>query len=207
MYSVLPSFVLAFHGCDEAVAEAVFSGRSELKMTDNDYDWLGHRIYFWENNPARALDFAIQAQKHPQISKGKISSPAVIGAVINPGHCLNLLDGKFIQLLCTSYDALKKEFAGSGKMMPQNTAINKDGDIMLRKLDCAVIESVHKNQDFLAKEYKDSYEFDTVRGVFVEGKEIYLNSGFRDKNHIQICVRNTSCIKGYFRVRETIGQV
>ncbi|TSA32147.1 MAG: hypothetical protein D4R64_16610 [Porphyromonadaceae bacterium] len=41
----------------------------------------------------------------------------------------------------------------------------------------------------------------SVRGVFFEGKELYPNSGFREKNHIQICVRNPNCIKGYFLPR------
>jgi hypothetical protein len=45
--------------------------------------------------------------------------------------------------------------------------------------------------------------FDTVRGVFLEGKPIYETSGFREKTHIQICVRNLSNIKGVFRVPET----
>lgn len=41
-------------------------------------------------------------------------------------------------------------------------------------------------------------EFDTVREVFVEGDELYPIAGFKEKNHIQICVRNLNCIKGYF---------
>ena len=40
---------------------------------------------------------------------------------------------------------------------------------------------------------------DTVRGAFIEGSPIYRGAGFRAKNHIQLCVRNLSCIKGYFR--------
>ncbi len=43
-------------------------------------------------------------------------------------------------------------------------------------------------------------EFDTVRGVFVEGAPIYPTSGFREKTHIQICVSNPGVIKGVFRV-------
>lgn len=38
------------------------------------------------------------------------------------------------------------------------------------------------------------------RGVVVEGKRIYPNAGFHEKSHIQVCVRNLRCIKGYFRV-------
>ena len=45
-------------------------------------------------------------------------------------------------------------------------------------------------------------EYDSVRGVFFEGNELYKNAGFREKNHIHIAVINPNCIKGYFKVRE-----
>ena len=32
----------------------------------------------------------------------------------------------------------------------------------------------------------------------LEGEEIYPTAGFFNKNHIQICIRNTDCILGYF---------
>ena len=40
--------------------------------------------------------------------------------------------------------------------------------------------------------------FDSARGVFVEGEALYPNAGFNEKNHIQICIRNPNCIKGFF---------
>lgn len=41
--------------------------------------------------------------------------------------------------------------------------------------------------------------YDSVRGVFWEGEDLYTNAGFKEKNHIQICVRNPNCIKGFFK--------
>jgi len=41
---------------------------------------------------------------------------------------------------------------------------------------------------------------DSVRGVFVEGEEVYPGAGFREKTHVQLCIRNLDCIKGVFRV-------
>ena len=41
-----------------------------------------------------------------------------------------------------------------------------------------------------------------MRGVFWEGEDLYENAGFKEKNHIQICVRNSNCIKGFFIPRE-----
>ena len=43
---------------------------------------------------------------------------------------------------------------------------------------------------------KDRYE--SIRAAFWEGDELYLTAGFKEKNHIQICIRNQNCIKGYF---------
>jgi len=60
--------------------------------SSNDYDWLGDGIYFWEHNAQRAYDFAVMMSDQPHPSGQKIKKPAVVGAVINLGHCLNLLD-------------------------------------------------------------------------------------------------------------------
>lgn len=58
----------------------------------------------------------------------------------------------------------------------------------------AVIETLHA-----ARTTVSEAPYQTVRDVFPEGKEVYPNAGFKDKDHIQICVRDLSCIKGYFR--------
>lgn len=73
----------------------------------------------------------------------------------------------------------------------------KLSELMLRELDCAVIEVLHK-----ARENGGFPQFDSVKGVFWEGKELYPNAGFREKDHIQICVRNPNCIKGLFLPRD-----
>lgn len=63
----------------------------------------------------------------------------------------------------------------------------------MRDLDCAVIEDLH-----LLRDNSTLPSFDSVRGLFTEGGEIYPTSGFKEKTHIQICVRNPNCIKGFF---------
>ena len=44
-----------------------------------------------------------------------------------------------------------------------------------------------------------------LAAVFTEGKDLYAGAGFKEKNHVQICVRNPNCIKGYFRVLKTVN--
>src|SRR5271155_2352654 len=55
----LSSFILGYHGCDRKVGERLLEGAA-FKPSDNDYDWLGPGIYFWEANPRRALEFATE---------------------------------------------------------------------------------------------------------------------------------------------------
>jgi hypothetical protein len=200
MYSVLPSFIIGFHGCDETVAEKILAGQDTLRKSTNSYDWLGHGIYFWENNPQRALEYAESIKAYPARCKEKITKPAVIGAIINLGHCLNLLDAKYLQHVREAYHLLHLASQTANQKLPQNKNIKDSKDLLLRPLDCMVIEEVHRIREALKGEGREAYTFDTVRAVFVEGDELYENSGFRDKNHLQVCVRNPNCIKGYFRV-------
>jgi hypothetical protein len=41
-------------------------------------------------------------------------------------------------------------------------------------------------------------EFDTIRGVFVEGDPVYPGSEIYHKTHVQIAVRNQACIQAMF---------
>jgi len=194
MYSTRPGLVLGFHGCDESVALEVLNGKTSLRESTNNYDWLGHGVYFWENSPSRALEFAEHLQKYPNRSKGTITKPAVIGAVIHLGFCLDLLDFGNLRLLKGGYKILQDTCTWSD--FPKNKSIGGIGELLFRELDCAVIESVH-----ISRKEIGLPPFDSIRGVFSEGDELYPNAGFRDKDHIQICVRNPNCIKGFFLPR------
>ena len=195
MYSVRTGLVLAFHGCDRSIVQKVLNGETILRNSANKYDWLGHGVYFWENSPSRAKEFATHLQQNPQKSRGIINEPAVIGAVIQLGFCLDLLDYGNLELLKRGYQALMKYQKLS--VLPQNKEMKGFGGLLYRELDCSVIETLHT----LRKEYKQA-PFDSIRGVFSEGEELYPNAGFREKDHIQICVRNPNCIKGFFLPRE-----
>lgn len=53
------AFVLGYHGCDKEVGEQILAGKADFKTNEeNTWDWLGHGIYFWENNPKRAKEWA-----------------------------------------------------------------------------------------------------------------------------------------------------
>jgi hypothetical protein len=122
----------------------------------------------------------------------RIKNPAVVGAVIELGHCLDLLSTAGVQAVKLAHDHFLHFCDAAGSEVPKN---HLGDDLLLRNLDCAVINHVHK-----ARAETNLPEFDTVRGVFLEGERIYENSGFREKTHIRICVRNHENIKGVFRV-------
>jgi hypothetical protein len=185
------SFVLGYHGCDRKVAERVLAGKQQLIPSGNDYDWLGDGIYFWEHNAHRAYQFACELRDRPRSGKPKIKEPAVVGAIIDLGFCLNLLDNRFIEMIRHAYEGLERLSEEAGTPLPQNSV---GPDLLVRKLDCAVIRFLHTT-----REQGDDEPFDSVRAAFVEGGRLYENAGFAAKNHIQICVRTIACIKGYFR--------
>jgi len=193
VYSSLPFFVLGFHGCDKSVCNKIINGFDKLHPSGNDYDWLGNGIYFWENDPHRALDYVAMIQRNPRKGPTIIQDPAVIGAIIDLGNCLNLVESKNLQVVRAAFELLKISQEKAGHALPLNKPIGKEGDLLLRQLDCAVIETLHA---FNRETARPAY--DTVRGVFWEGSDLYPNAGFKEKNHIQICVRNINCIKGYF---------
>ena len=168
-----------------------------MKSSENGYDWLGIGYYFWENNYARALDFATNP---PGRKKFKI--PSVLGAVIDLQYCLDLLDTQYIRLVRDSYDSLASSAIMFGLELPINKPVSGSKDLLVRELDYAVIENVHRIYRINAIK-----PFDSVRGVFVEGQELYPGAGFQNKNHIQICVRNPNCIKGFFIPREEVQWV
>ncbi len=198
MYSRRTGFILGFHGCDRKIRDRIVSEKGFLlKKSENDYDWLGHGVYFWENNHERALQFAQELKDNPP--KGKenlIEEPAVLGVIIDLGHCLDLLDSKYLDVLKVAYDYLCKSSDFFDLVLPKNKK-TKSGELLVRNLDCAVIETAHELNETLGKQ-----EYDSVRGVFFEGKDLYENAGFKDKNHIQIAIRNQNCIKGFFIPRE-----
>jgi hypothetical protein len=202
MYKLYPSLVLGFHACDESVGERVLSGAAPLRPSENEYDWLGHGIYFWENSPNRATQWGELQQR-----RAKVAKPCVVGAVIALGRCFDLLESESLEILRKHYEALVETYRSAGieHQIPKNEGIRGSEDLLLRKLDCAVIEYMHSQMEEHFKLGGNVRPFDSVRGAFWEGEELYPGAGFKQKNHVQICVRNPNCIKGYFRPLDSTG--
>ena len=117
--------------------------------------------------------------------------------MIDLGVCLNLPDAQFLDDLPHAYEDLRILHKRAGTPLPENRPLRGSRDLLLRHLDCAVIETLHQTR---ADEKKPA--FDSARGVFVERDAAYPGAAIQKLNHIQVCVRNTACVKGYFRLRE-----
>jgi hypothetical protein len=103
-------------------------------------------------------------------------------------------------------------YTSVGQDLPENRDLPHDRhkDKILRELDCAVIEFMHgeilrESQVDIQNKTGSQYKvFDSTRGVFTEGGPVFAGAGILEKSHIQICIRNPNCIKGFFLPRKEV---
>jgi len=160
--------VVGFHGTSIERAQSVLaSGR--FVRSQNDYDWLGHGVYFWEHAPLRAWQWARQKYR---------DRAAVLEAAIALGLCLDLSDVRYTHAVRLAYENLREAYIKAGKPLPANR--NK-----ARLLDCLVL-------NYLTTHILP--ECETVRAPFLEGDPIYDGAVLCRQSHIQLVVRAHSCI-------------
>lgn len=207
MYDVRPNTIIGFHGCDLSVRNKLISDPDTIELSNKPYDWLGNGFYFWENNYTRAQQWADE-----KVAKGEITTASVVGAVLQLENCCDFLDSKFTGLIEAYFPAMKEEYVAADKTLPVNIDAKDDlhKDALVRLLDCATIEYMHKVitekyfNDLRNQGYSSSKVFDSVRGAFSEGGPAFPGAGIHKKSHIQICIRNLNCIKGFFVPRQEI---
>lgn len=157
--------VIGYHGTSaERMADILRQG---FKISQNDWDWLGHGVYFWEGH--------IRAREWADRKFGQ--QAAVIQAKIKLRVCLDLCDSGYLDVIRQAYERLKESYEKQGLPLPDNQGTR-------RIRDCLVF-------NYLATEI---WPVDTVRSLFMEGEEIYPGTTIRTRQHIQLCVRNLDCI-------------
>jgi hypothetical protein len=184
-----PYTVYGFHSCDQSVGLKVLNGKDTLLPSTNPWDWLGEGVYFWEQNPGRALEYATENAQQKQKNKVRIEEPFVLGAIIELGNCLNLAESASLSILREAYDSLKYIKELSKEQMLQNKGDN-------RALDCEVFKYLHH-----ANKIQGKRPYDSIRCPFSEGHSVYPGTDITTRLHVQICVINPDCIKGYFLPR------
>jgi hypothetical protein len=103
--------VVAFHGTSRAAAEKLVAGEP-FGQSENDDDWLGHGIYFWEYAPQQAWAWA-------RLRYGQADA-AVVGALIRLGRCIDLLDPSNADLLKDAHADWERTIRSAGHHPPKS---------------------------------------------------------------------------------------
>lgn len=186
LYQRHPSFVLGFHGTEKTLVDKVVAGKTNhFSQSVGKNEWLGHGIYFWENDPQRGIEWAQSGN-----AKKKIKEAGVAGAIIDLGLCLDLTTRMGLDEVAEAYATLSDIYAKTGEKLPTNEG---GEDKFKRELDCQVIQTLH-----MYRSENGLQPYDSVRASFPEDAPLYKGASFRKRNHIQLAIINTNCIKGYF---------
>ncbi len=163
--------VIAFHGTTAEAANRLVTGEP-FQESDQEDDWFGKGVYFWEYAPKQAWWWARRFKRY--------ESPAVVGAIIRLGNCFDLLDPGNVNRLKDVHDEAIASFEAKGIDVPVNTRHR-------RNLDCAVFNWFYKRAAKVGK------PIDSARAVYVPTdfkKRVWPGSWIYEEAHIQICVRN-----------------
>jgi hypothetical protein len=174
--------VIGYHGTSIDAAERLVAGE-DFQPSDEDDEWFGRGIYFWEHAHQQAWRWA--RKKHGP-------NASVIGAVLRLGYCFDLLDpGNAVHLkgVCNRMLHL---WNSEHRPVPKNVRQEK-------RLDCAVF-------NFMYDEFEEiGHPLDTSRAAYVPtrtAKRVYPGSWISEETHIQICVRNPKSILAVWHVRQ-----
>jgi hypothetical protein len=166
--------VYGYHGTSRTKAMSILN--NGFRVSDNDYDWLGTGIYFFQDAPARAGAWA--KEQYPE-------DPVVIRASIYLEGYMDLLDIVWFEDLKTIYSVFAEQYRFRGVPIPlQNPSISK-----AHRLDCAFFK--YTTQLLLGQDN----QVECIRAAFVEGNSIFPNSAIFDLAHVQIAVLNPALIK------------
>lgn len=168
--------IYGYHGTSQTQALSILE--NGFRTSDNDYDWLGTGIYFFQDAPTRAKQWAIE--QYP-------TNPAVIRAKIELDNCIDLLDINWVPPLKIIYSLFVEQRNRANLPLPkQNPSKSK-----AHRLDCAFFNFASQVLSSRGKTLA------SVRAVFVEGESIFPDSAIFDLAHVQLAVKDRSLIKQY----------
>lgn len=176
--------IIGYHGTRMSTAKDIVLGEQLFSPSVNEDDWLGNGIYFWEYGPQRAWRWAKDRYQDEEI--------AVLGAMIRLQNCFDLLDPDNVLALEKHYAQMIADCKATGITPPKNVRSSK-------YLDCRVFEYVYAASEAAGE------AVDSCRAVFVPSggrkQRPWTASGIFHGAHIQICVRNVSCIQGVWLLK------
>jgi hypothetical protein len=166
---------IGYHGTSIQAAQRILS--SGFQVSRNEYDWLGDGAYFFQDAPARALEWALQRFG---------SQAAVIGAEIDLDDCIDLLDVTWQSVVREAYADLRRRLNAAARPLPQQTA-------GAHRLDRAVINRT------VAVLQSRGISVRAVRAAFTEGDPLFPGSALWSRAHVQIAVRDPAAIVRLWR--------
>jgi hypothetical protein len=167
--------VRGFHGTTPTFAESII--HNGFKLSRNDYDWLGDGVYFFQDAPQRAMEWAA----------AQYGEPAAIGALIHLDSCMDLLDIRWFQALNEIYNSFLDQVKRAGSRLPLQTSGAHRLDRVVINYAVGVLEGQGIN-------------IRAVRAAFAEGAPAFPGSALFDRAHVQIAVRDLSLIENIWRV-------
>lgn len=189
--------ILAYHGCDVTVRDRLIKGHlHQLDPSANQYDWLGDGAYFFEGDSERARNFAEACRVQPSklYSARPIVDPTVVGAVLCVSRCWDMTTMEGRGEYRSAFEELRRAEARRGRNMPTNRgADSEDESMLIRGLDCAVFNMGHA-----VRERDRLPPYQLVRAAFYQGRPVVDSSEFRVGTHLQLALRDPSCVVGWF---------
>lgn len=168
--------VLAYHGTSSEASDRIEA--EGFHASQNLYDWLGDGIYFFQDAPLRAREWARERYGREGV---------VLGAEIHLTDCMDLLDVAWYDVLSDAHDDYVTLLRRSNRSRP----IQSEG---AHPLDRAVINYT------VGVLGEAGIRIACVRAAFREGRQVYRDSALYDRTHIQIAVRDPSaCIRRIWR--------
>lgn len=164
--------VYGYHGTSQTAAALIVHGT--FLPSNNRYDWLGDGIYFWEEAPERAWEWARQVYG---------DDAAVVASRLLLDSCMDLAERHWQEFLAEVYRSFAHERKQRGRAVPRQRPNSGSHPLDRVIINRAVVTLAQ--QGIVIR---------VVRSPFREGKRLYPWSALYSHQHVQIAVRDTALI-------------
>ena len=187
--------VLGHHGT--TVDRAVSIREGGFTITENEYDWLGHGVYFFERSPRRAMEWARKRFSDRE--------PCVMAAEIDFGkhgrNCLDLASREGLAVL-------EEYFQDFVTAYPREYVAGLKETCGYRQFSCEVLNR------FCLTMGEVGWDIHAIRSVFEEGDYIFSDpdgvlptARLKKFSHIQIAVRECDAIRDFWLDDQVAAEV
>ena len=161
---------IGYHGTSAEAARRILSTGFEISR--NEYDWLGDGAYFFQDAPARALEWARERFGE---------NAAVVGAEIDLGDCIDLLDIPWERVIQDGFWRYASHLASLGERLPVQTpgAHRLDRHVLNYAVDEITASGMRVR---------------SVRCAFPEGAPLFPGSALLSRSHVQIAIRDLAAV-------------